>query len=158
MRFLATRLRRGELLVAASAVVLLVLMLVVNWYGPGSIGPASGAVNGWDGLLHLRWLIAVTIAASLLLVLVQATRPAPAVPLTMSVIVTLLAVPTLLWLGYRVLIRVPPHQKVAPYLGLACAIGIAFGGYLSMRDEGVAPTDERAEIPTVSQGAAQGGT
>ena len=156
MKLVASRLRRGELLVAASGVLLLVLMFVLKWYGPGVIAKshfAKGSVNGWHGLLHLRWLMVATIAASLFLLLVQATRPAPAVPLTMSVIVTLLGVATLLWLGYRVLISVPPHQRVAPYLGLACVIGIVFGGYLSMRDERIGPRDERVDIPTVRLGA-----
>jgi hypothetical protein len=57
------------------------------------------------------------------------------------------------WLGYRVLISVPPHQKVAPYVGLACVAGIVFGGYLSMREEGIGAYDERRDIPTVGLGA-----
>jgi hypothetical protein len=142
--------------VAASGLLLLVLMFVLKWYGPRAIVKghfATGSVNGWHGLPHLRWLMLVTIAAALFLLLVQATRPAPAVPLTMSVIVTLLGVAAFVWLGYRVLISVPPHQKVAPYLGLVCVLGIVFGGYLSMRDEGIGARDEPADIPTVRLGA-----
>jgi cytochrome bd-type quinol oxidase subunit 2 len=147
MTFDPARLRRGEWLAGASAVALLVFLFALKWYRPGA-PPRSE--NGWHGITHLRWLMLVTILASLVLVYVQATRAAPAVPVSMSVIVTLLAIVTLLWLGYRVVISPPPHQQTGAFLGLAATIGIACGGYVSMREEGTSPRDAPAEIPAVS--------
>jgi hypothetical protein len=92
----------------------------------------------------------VTIGAALLLVILQVTRPAPALPVTMSLIVVVLALANVVWLGYRVLISVPPQQKAVAYVGLACAVGILVGGYASIRQEGISPKDESHDIPTVT--------
>ncbi|MGH2882293.1 MAG: hypothetical protein ACRDPA_06275 [Solirubrobacteraceae bacterium] len=95
----------------------------------------------------------MTILAAVALVFVQATRRAPATPVTMSLVVMLLGMVTVVALIYRVLINPPPHQEAAAYLGLLWALGIAFGGYFSLRQEGIARRDERRDIPIVRPGA-----
>jgi membrane-associated HD superfamily phosphohydrolase len=144
------RLRRGEVIVGAGAIVLLASMFVLKWYGSG-----GGSVTGWDALTTLRWLMLVTIAVALALVYTQMTRRSPAVPVTLSVIVTVLGVVTALALIYRVLINEPGpdsviSQKAGSFVGLLSAIAIVIGGYLSMRDEGVADRDAPSEIETVT--------
>ena len=47
MDFQVARLRAGELIAGLSALALLVLLLVVHWYG---------ARTGWQSLAHLRRL------------------------------------------------------------------------------------------------------
>jgi hypothetical protein len=54
---------------------------------------------------------------------------------------------------YRVLIDPPPHEQAGAYLGLLSAVALAYGGYLSLRQEGIAPTDAPTEIPVVRPGA-----
>jgi uncharacterized membrane protein YbhN (UPF0104 family) len=54
------------------ALALLVLMLVVDWYG---------SHTGWQSLAHLRWLALVTS--------------------TLSVIVTVIGLATVIWLACR---------------------------------------------------------
>ena len=142
-----SRLRRGELLAGAGAVLLLVFMLAGKW---------AGSRSGWQALPSLRWLLAVTIAAALGLVLVQATRRAPAIPVTMSLLVAVLGIISVLALIYRVLINPPAHQQTAAYLGLLSAIGLAYGGYLSMREEGIARHDAPRDIPIVRPGHENG--
>jgi hypothetical protein len=137
------RLRRGELLAGAGALALAVLMATVHWYG------GRPPKTGWDALTSLRWLAVVTVAAALALVLLQATRRAPAVPVTMSVIVTVLGLPTALWLIYRVVISPADHQLVGAWLGLAGACLIVVGGVQSMRQEGISSNDEPHDIPLV---------
>ena len=141
MSFRIDRLRLGEWIAGGSAVLLLAAMLILDWY--------DGA-TGWQELTHLRWSVALTVLAASMLVLLQASRRSPALPVTMSVVVTVLALITVAWLTYRVLISVPPHQEFGAYLGLACAIGIVCGGWLSMRREGVSGRDQVSEIETVS--------
>jgi hypothetical protein len=102
--------------------------------------------------VHVRWLTVVTIGATFVLVILQLTRPAPALPVTASVFVVLLALANVAWLAYRVLVSVPPQQKAVAYVALACAAGIVVGAYVSMRQEGISPKDEPQEIPTVSLG------
>jgi cytochrome bd-type quinol oxidase subunit 2 len=150
MDFEPSRLRRGELLAGASAVLLAIFMIEGKWYGDA--GRTGGSVTGWQALTNLRWLLVVTIVAAVGLLLVQATRRAPAVPVTMSLVVMLLGIVTVVALIFRVLISPSPHQEVAAYLGLLSAIGITLGGYLSLRQEGIAPRDEPAEIPIVRPG------
>ena len=148
MSFDPSRLRRGEVLAGAGAILLLVFMLAGKW---------AGSRTGWQALVSLRWLLAVTIAAAFGLVITQTTRRSPAIPVTMSVVVTVLGAISVLALIYRVLINPPTHQLAAAYLGLLSAIALAYGGYLSMREEGIARRDAPSEIPIVRPGQESGG-
>jgi hypothetical protein len=161
MEFDPSRLRRGEWIVGASAVLLLVSTFFLPWYGLKSVfAPTasslgvSSTLNGWHGLTHLRWLVLVTIVAALALVFLQATRRAPALPVSMSVIVSVLGTLTVLALLYRVLINTPGpadlvSRKAGAFLGLIGAVGITYGAYASMRQEGLGPKDARTEVETV---------
>jgi len=145
MTFVPARLRRGELLAGASAVVLAVLMFATPWYG---------TVHGWDGLTHLRWLELLAIVVALALVLSQMTRPSPAIPVSLSMITTVLGDLAFLGLVYRVLINAPgPSTKVWAYLGLASGLALAYGGYLSLRQEGIAERDAVHDVETVKLGS-----
>jgi cytochrome bd-type quinol oxidase subunit 2 len=150
MQFEPSRLRRGEMLAGASAVLLAVFMVGGKWYGAGT--GKDGSLTGWQALTDLRWLMLVTIIAAVGLVFAQAARRAPAIPVTMSLVVMLLGIVTVLALIYRVLINPPPHQETGAYLGLLWAVGIAVGGYFSLRQEGIARRDERRDIPIVRPG------
>jgi hypothetical protein len=161
-----SRLRSGELIAGASGILLLAFVFFMPWYG---IAPPLGWTaatlgvsttrNGWDGLMHLRWLIVLTGVSALALLFYQATRRAPAIPVSISVITTVLAVLTSLALIYRVLINVPGpddlvNQKVGAYLGLISALGVLYGAFTSLRREGITPKDGPTEIEAVRlQGA-----
>jgi cytochrome bd-type quinol oxidase subunit 2 len=145
MDFDPSRLRRGEMLAGASAVLLAIFLAGGKWYA--SAGRADGSLTGWQALTDLRWLLLVAILAAVGLVFTQASRRAPAVPVTMSLIVMLLGIVVVLALIYRVLINPAPHQQAGAYLGLLSALGIAVGGYLSLRQEGIARRDEPRDIP-----------
>jgi hypothetical protein len=160
-----TRLRMGEIIVGSAAVVLALLIFAFPWYGLGgqlgrtaaSLGVAT-SINGWDALTTLRWVMLATILVSLALVYFQATREAPAVPVSLSVIATALGVICVLGLIYRVLISVPGPDSLidaesGAYLGLACSVLLVYGGYRSMREEYPHPDPARtASIPTVDLG------
>ena len=142
------RLRRGELLAGTGAVLLLVFLLAGKWYGHG-----GQARTGWEALTSLRWLLVVTIAAAFALVATQVARRSPAIPVTLSMIVAVLGLITVLALIYRVLISSPPHEQAGAFLGLLSAIGMAYGGYLSLREEGISRRDAPREIPVVRPSA-----
>ncbi len=149
------RLRAGELIVGASAVALIVFVFLAPWYAASARSAPhrlAYSVNGWHGLLHVRWLVLLTIAVSLGLVAAQAARRAPALPVAMSLAVTMLATVNTLVLIYRVLIDVPgagAGQRAGAFLGLISSVGIAAGAYMSLRREGISQADGPGEIEHV---------
>lgn len=141
-----------------SAVVLLASMFWLKWYALNDVLARTAAtlgfsrsVNGWHGLTSLRWLVLVTVLCALALVCFQASRRAPAIPVSLSVIVTVLSLLTVLALFYRVVIDVPGDQarKAGAWLGLASAAALLYGAFLSLRTEGIAQRDGPTEIETV---------
>lgn len=145
----------------ASAIVLLASMFGLAWYGlNGTLAPTAArlglvtSVSGWQGLSHLRWLILLTGVTALALVYFQTSRRAPALPASLSGVVTVLGLMTAVTLIYRVLINPPGagnlvDQKPGAFIGLISALVLCYGGYLSLRQEGRAPKDVPAEIQTV---------
>ncbi len=153
MNFDPSRLRSGELIVGASALLLLASMFILDWYGlTRTFSPtAEGlglptAVNAWDGLRIMRWLLLLTAGSALALVYFQATRRAPALPVTLSGLVTVLSLITVLCLVYRVLINQPGagevvQARVGAYVGLLSAVALFYGAWRSLRQEGIAAKD-----------------
>jgi hypothetical protein len=111
----------------------------------------SYSVDGWNGLTHGHWLILVTIIFAFALVFLQGTRKAPALPLTLSLFVTVLGVLTVLWLVYRDFISAAGTLKFGALIGLVSACAIAVGGWDSLHMEGIAPKDA-PDVPTVDPG------
>ncbi len=150
------RIGHGELLSAASAVALLLVMFALEWFGldgiPGRTRSLAWAENGWQGLTLVRWVMAVTIVFAVGTPLLHATQRSHGAKTSTSLIVMGLGTVTSLLLIYRVLIDLPSSdqvvdQKLGAYVGILCALGIALGGYEAVRQEraaGAAPTAHRA--------------
>lgn len=170
MGFQRSRLRRGEVVAGVAAVVLLVAMFVLPWFSfKGALAPLAAKLgvsisrNAWSSLSTARWLMLLTVAVALALVYLQGTRRAPAVPATFSLFVTLLGGLSALVLIYRVLINVPGpddvvSRDVGGFIALLASFAITYGGYRSLREEGIAPEDAPQEIPTIQPDAAGVGT
>ena len=138
--------RQGELISAACALALLVIMFGLEWYGfvgpPGRRTPAEGtsAENAWRALTVTRWLMLITITAALGAVALHATQRSHGSESSTGLAVSALAGLTSTLLIYRVLIDPPApgsvvDVKLGALLGVICALGIAVGGYQSVRDE-----------------------
>jgi hypothetical protein len=142
----APTVHRGELISATSALCLLVVMFLFEWYGvagvpdPSAARPAvTSAQNAWNGLLVVRWVMLLTIAVTLGSVVLHASQRAHGTRTDTSGVVTVLGSLTAVLLCYRVLINLPAgnqviDQKLGAVLGLVCAVGIALGGYESTRE------------------------
>lgn len=154
------RLRLGEILAGASAVLLLIFLFVPDWYAVnGTLSQTASDLgtrttwNGWWGLSDWRILVLVTIAGALALAYLQAAERSPAIPIALSVIVTVLGGLSVIAVIYRVIAGPPSygavlHQQAGPWLGLLATLGIAYGAYRSMREE--SGTDPAAlDIETV---------
>ncbi|HTX32648.1 MAG TPA: hypothetical protein VMD09_14795 [Solirubrobacteraceae bacterium] len=156
MRLRALRLRWPEWLIGAGGVVLLAAMLMLPWYTltlsshpPGPIFLVSKQVDGWNGLATSHWLLLLTVIVALAATILQAQRRAPALPVTFAVFAALLGGLSTIWLVVRVLIDPPGGRGIGGWIGLLGAAAISYGGYASVRMEGIARVDAPTEIPTI---------
>jgi hypothetical protein len=142
-----TRVHVGELVSAVSALLLLILMFAVKWYGvagvpdPSYARPAvSGAEDAWNALPGVRWILLAAILAAVGSVALHASQRRHGTKTDTSRVVATLGTIAALLLVYRVLIALPGggtviDQKLGAVLGLACALGIAWGGYESILEQ-----------------------
>jgi hypothetical protein len=166
MRFEFSRLRAGEVIVGLSALVLLIVLLTLDWYGlktplgwtAATLGVPT-SFTGWDSLPHSHFLLLITVLVAFALVYFQGSRRSPAIPAALSVVLTVLAGLTLLVLIYRVLISLPGpgdlQRRAGAYIGLASAIALFYGAFASLRKEGIRPEDGPEEIELVTLDGAQ---
>jgi hypothetical protein len=138
------RLTHGELLSAASALLLTIAMFGLEWFGvdgiPGRTPSLAGAENAWHGLTLVRWVMLLTVAAALGSPLLHASQRSHGAATNTSLGVAALGTLTAALLVYRVLIDLPSSdqvvdQKLGAFIGVMCALGIALGGYESMRED-----------------------
>ncbi len=155
MKIRLDRLRSGEAIALVAAILLFVLMFL-TWFGTSLekapqtlqlIGPFDTGGNAWQALevipLFLMLAIVVAVGAALLRVLGSDWKPA--IPASAAVCVLGLLAAVL------ILIRIisPPGAgpevegfayestlKLPVFLALAAALGIAYGGWRAMGQEG----------------------
>jgi hypothetical protein len=162
------RLRAGEAIALAAAVLLFILMFF-DWYGTkatagaetvGGVVTGAGGGSAWDTLevipLFLMLAIVVTVGAAILRL--SGSDWKPAIPPAAAVCVLGLLAALL------ILIRIisPPGPsgalselafestlKLPVFLALAAALGIAYGGWRAMGEEGTsfAAIGKRLESP-----------
>lgn len=139
------RIQTGEIISALSALAMIPIMFLLEWYGTVGLPRSrrSGietAVNAWKELTIARWLILLAIIVALGSVILHATQRSHAAKTDTSMLVAMVGTLLSIVLGYRVLINLPHSSsvvdiKVGAYLGLLAALGIALGGYDSIREK-----------------------
>ncbi len=139
----ATRLSRGEMIAAGSAIALLLFMFL-PWFGGGGGEVATGIgvievedvnFNAWQSFDFIDLLMLVTIIVAVGGAAMSASSASAAVPI--SAITTGLGALSTLLVLYRVID--PPYdagRKFFLFLGLIACAGIAVGGWLAMQEEG----------------------
>jgi NADH:ubiquinone oxidoreductase subunit 2 (subunit N) len=130
---------------AASALALLPIMFLLEWFGTVGLPRSrrSGletAENAWHVLTYTRWLMLLAVAVGLGSVVLHASQRAHGARTDTSLVVATVGTVTAAMLAYRVLINLPDPSsvvdiKIGAYLGLLAAIGITLGGYDSIREE-----------------------
>jgi hypothetical protein len=150
-----SRLRWPEWVMGAGGLVVLGSM-PLPWFTrtprPGRWGRkhvTAESIDGWHGLGRERWLVLATGVAGLKVVFLQARQRAPALPVAATFTTAPLAAGTAVWLIVRMWIAPPAKPEIGGSIGLLGAAVIAYGGYRSIRMEGIAPADAPADIPTV---------
>lgn len=136
---------QAELIAAAGAILLLVALLFMKWFGlGGAVGPvaprvsATGSEGAWHTLTLLRWPALVAAAVAFVPLLARGTQRWVGLPRRTYAAVAALGTVATLLLGYRVLIDLPDpnhvvDQKAGAILGLLGALLIVVGGVESMR-------------------------
>lgn len=130
----------GDLLAAGCALALLVCMFAMAWYGVAGVPDPSYArpavattADGWNGLPTVRWVILATVLAAVGSLGLHLSQRRHGARTDTARIVAALGALTAGLLVWRVLITLPGNgkvldQKLGALLGLACALGIAWGG------------------------------
>ncbi len=129
-----SRLRRGEIIAALSALVLVALVFLVPWVSFTNPGGGHTSADAWRSFPTLRWLILISGALGLLMAYLQATRPAPAFPVAVALVLVPLAAVTTLALLIR-LITGDGSPVVGGYAGLVASAALAAGTFISLREE-----------------------
>ncbi len=151
----------------AASPALLICLFVLPWYGDKAVfarvasgfGPTDA--TGWQSLEWISLLVVLASVGGILAWWWQGTRSAPALPVCATVITTVVSALLVVALIYRVLIEPPSvllagaagvdtiETKIGAYLGLALSVALLAGGYLSLREDGIAAGDAPQEIETL---------
>jgi hypothetical protein len=148
MTFDINRLRLGER-IAGGCAVLLFIDLFLNWYSANLTGAqqaiadrlgADTTVSAWQAFDWVDLLMLLTIIVVLAWVALAATQRTVALPITASTIAAALCAFTTLVVLYRIINQPGPNDLVnveyGAYLGLLLLLGMTYGTYAAMRDEG----------------------
>lgn len=166
-----SKLRLGEL-IAGAAGVLLFVDVFLPWYAIGSLGGGLSeelaraarvdtTVSAWGILGFTRLLLLLTALAAIAAAVIALTQRSVALPVAASVIVTALGVLATLMVLYRLVNEPGPDElfdiKFGAYLGFLLTAAIAFGGFLSMQDEGASFSQAATDLQGRGHGPGQPG-
>ncbi len=136
---------------AAWALALLISMFALKWYGvdgiPGRSRTVVSAVNAWQGLTVLSWLMLAVIALAFVSVPLHLSQRLHGARTDTSPLVAISATVMAALVAYRVLVDLPRpdaivDQKLGAIIGLACALalsGCAWGWVRDVRRPGRRP-------------------
>jgi hypothetical protein len=146
------KLNTGEKVSAVSAILLFVFMFF-DWFGvkvsgvtgfSGEIGGSGG--SAWDALDVIPIFLMLAIVVALGVAVIRLTDADVEPPISLNAIVAGLGGLAVLLILYRIVsppdfgsfggVTVDATRKFGIFLGLLAAIGIAYGGYSAMREEG----------------------
>ena len=148
----ADRLSTGEKIAAGSAVLLFIFMFF-DWFGVevSSVEGFSGAIPGsggsaWDALDVIPIFLMLTIVVAIAVAVIRLTDADLEPPISMNAVVAGLGGLSVLLILFRIIsppgvdsfggVEIDTTLKLGIFLGLLAAVGIAYGGYSAMREEG----------------------
>jgi hypothetical protein len=142
------RLRTGELVAAVSGLALLIIMFL-PWFGIDfgggetiegldvSLPEVSEDFNAWESFDFIDLVLFVTAVVAVGLGVATAMSQTVSLPVASSAITAGLGILATVLIIYRILDPVgDADRKYGIFLGLIAAVGIAYGGWRSMQEEG----------------------
>jgi hypothetical protein len=139
-----TRLRQGERIAALSAIALILIMFLFDWYGPTGATSIAGT-NAWESYSFIDIILFITALSALGLAYLSGTRQQLNLPVAASAIVTGLGVLSLILIIVRILATpdydflgrsIPSDTKAGVWLGLIATAALTYGAYRAMQEEG----------------------
>jgi hypothetical protein len=165
MSFDISRLRRADQIVGVAAIAFFVILFFFKWYGISSNVTSIAGVNvgggnitrsGWDTFTNSRWIWIITIIVGLGSVVLVAGQRKLELALQPGVIVAGLGALSTVLILYRIVhhptasasfgsFHASVGIKLGIWLGLIAALGMTYGGYLQMQEEGTSLADVREQ-------------
>jgi hypothetical protein len=150
-----TRLTQGEKIAGVSGIALFLIMFIFSWYGVevgGQSVPDTGA-NAWEAFSFIDIVLFVTVVAAIGLVLISASQTEVGLPVAASAVVAGLGILSVVLIIISIIS--PPDfgvdlsgtgidhtRKIGVWLGLIAAVGVAYGGWRAMQEEGTSFGDQ----------------
>lgn len=149
-----SRLGRGEMIAAISAIALLLIMFIFKWFGlsidtGGLVGVgASVSANAWQSFGFIDIILFITILVAVGLAVMKANQQSVSLPVAASALTAGLGILSLVLILFRIIsppdfgaggvdiAGVDTTRKIGVFLGLIATAGVAYGGWLSMQEEG----------------------
>lgn len=175
-------LRRSDRVIGISAIAFFVFLFFFKWFGVSSSASIGGvsysdSANGWHTFTNSRWIWIITIVVALAVVAIDAGALELNTPVRRGVLVAGLGALSAILILYRILDHPSAATsgtiagvhysasvgiKIGIWLGLIAALGLTYGGYLAMQDEGISLADVRGQASGAFSGlsavVAGGGT
>lgn len=150
-----SRLSNGERITVVSAILLFVFMFF-DWFGVKAVNTSNllfaiqsvlPGKNAWEALDYIPTVLLITILATLAVAVLRLTNALREDSPPVNAVVAVLGLVSVLLIVFRIVD--PPVFNVEPtittegavqfpiFLALLAAVGIACGGFLAMREEGV---------------------
>jgi hypothetical protein len=149
------RLGRGEMVAAASAVLLFIVMFL-GWFGIDQedaadisienaqdlagfveVGDTSLSLNAWQSFGFIDIILLLTIVVAVGVAVMAASSQSVNMPVAGSALVCGLGALATLLILFRILVTpFDLGREVFVFVGLILAAGIAYGGFLAMQEEG----------------------
>ena len=145
------KLGRGEKIIGVSAVALFIFMFF-DWFsvsisgGDGAFAGSVGSGNAWEVLDNIPIFLVITILAALAVVVLRLIDSNFEAPTFANTVVAALGAVSVLLILFRIVdtpgggsfggVSVDVSPAFGIFISLIAAAGIAYGGYLAMKDEG----------------------
>jgi hypothetical protein len=142
-----TVLNRGERIAGVSAVLLILIMFIFDWFGPKG-ATEFGGFDAWQSYGLTDIILFITALLAIALAVIAASGDELGLPVALSSIVTALGIISVILVIISIIS--PPSQdvpdvlgggsvdtsvKVGVFLGLIAAMGVTAGGWLAMQEE-----------------------
>ena len=165
-----TRLTQAEKIAGASGIALILIMFIFDWFGLEISGTAGafefttgGSENAWGSYGFIDIVLFITVAAAIGLALISASQTEVGLPVAASAIVAGLGVLSVVLIIISIIsppdfgvdiegTGVDQTRKIGVWLGLIAAIGIAYGGWRAMQEEGTSFGEEADRLREPDEG------